>query len=76
MTGMLPDFDKMMDACFDILDEYAGTGGVSKTEIMMLFTFIPGTTLKESAGNTMKGCDDSGLETTHSIAPMSEAVHY
>lgn len=76
MTGMLPDFDKMMDACFDVLDEYAAEGAVSKSETMMLFSFIPGTTMKERVGPASAGNGDSGHGTTHSIAPMSEAVHY
>ncbi len=76
MSGMLPDFDKMMDACFDVLEEYAWEGGVSKTETLMLFKFIPGTTMKERDGIHLEAKVDCGLETNHSIAPMSEAVHY
>lgn len=76
MTGMLPDFDKMMDACFAVLDEYADEGGVSKTEIMMLFHFVPGITMKEMPGVSRGKCADSPIKTVLGVDAMSEAVHF
>lgn len=78
MTGLLPDFDKMMDACFDVLAEFNEEGGVSKTDIYMMMKFIPGDTLRVMKDAVVRGRDDlSEPEPSYAnIGPLSEAVHY
>ncbi len=76
MTGMLPDFDKMMDACFDMLQEYGEKKGVSKIGTTMKLHFVPGGTLR-----TINGADPgkpafSDQQMRYGIAPLSDAVHY
>jgi DNA-binding LacI/PurR family transcriptional regulator len=75
MTGMLPDFEKMMDACFDLLAEY-GEGRVSRTSSFMVLNFVPGATLKHVNGSMPVAFEDSRVDTHHSIDSMSGAVHY
>ncbi|MDF7824131.1 GntR family transcriptional regulator [Pontiellaceae bacterium B12227] len=76
MTGMLPDFDKMMDTCFDVLAEYAKERTVSRTAVLMQFKFIPGITMKEMDGRYSRGNEDASIETSMGIDSMSKAVHF
>ena len=77
MTGMLPDFDRMMDACFNVLEEYAQESGVSKTAVYMVLNYVPGHTLKHLNGAAR--AEDQGSadpETRRRVGSMSSAVHY
>lgn len=76
MTGMLPDFDKMMDACFNVLAEYGTEGGVSKTNTYMLLDFVQGSTLQAVNGARPGSVEDPGPGMLHGIDSMSEAIHY
>jgi len=78
MTGLLPDFDKMMDACFDVLAEFNDESGVSRTDIYMLMNFIPGGTLKTLTKDVQRKGQAGAreLDTGYDIASLSEAVHY
>jgi DNA-binding LacI/PurR family transcriptional regulator/DNA-binding transcriptional regulator YhcF (GntR family) len=76
MTGMLPDFDKMMDACFSVLDEYGKDGGVSKTNIFMQLNFVAGNTLMALNGAHPEKNEQPDAKEMHRINSLSEAVHY
>jgi DNA-binding LacI/PurR family transcriptional regulator/DNA-binding transcriptional regulator YhcF (GntR family) len=76
MSGMLPDFDKMMNACFSLLDEYGKGSGVSKTNIYMQLNFVPGNTLITINGASTEKAEQPTTEEIHGINSMSEAVHY
>ena len=76
MTGMLPDFDQMMDACFNVLEEYGSEGGVSKTNICMRLNFVQGNTLNTVNGAQPEKTEQPSVKEIHRISSMSEAVHY
>lgn len=77
MTGMLPDFDRMMDACFNVLSEYGQPGGVSKTSVYMVLNFVPGQTLRSISGATQsESLNPPDLETRLAVNSISNAVHY
>lgn len=73
ITGMLPDFDKMMDACFRHLFEYKSTGGVSTTTSLMRMCFIPGDTLITVPGGKKAAC--SNLVYKSYVDTLIESVH-
>ena len=60
MTGMLPDFERMTDACFRILKERHAGAGVSEMNIFMKLDFVPGSTLGNIPG-TDAGADRKRL---------------
>ncbi len=77
MTGMLPDFDKLTKACFDVLEEYSEGGGFSKTGIMVSMNYIPGHTLMALDGSPFG--EPISLQSMHDrygIDSLSRAVHY
>lgn len=76
MTGMLPDFDKMMESCFSMLHEYRTKGSVSRICTTMKLNFVPGDTLCARNGAAPAKPVHSGLQTRYAVEPLSEAVHY
>lgn len=77
MTGMLPDFDRMMAACFNVLSEYGQEGGVSTTSVFMVLKYIPGMTLKHLNGVSEAADPGSNeLESRHRVNSLSSSVYY
>jgi DNA-binding LacI/PurR family transcriptional regulator len=46
LTGMLPDFDCMVDLCFEMLKEQKETGRSDFTKVHVRMHYVPGDTLK------------------------------
>lgn len=50
LTGMLPDFDRMIDLCLTMLEEQRQSGKSDFTKIHVRMHFLPGHTIRSLAG--------------------------
>lgn len=75
ITGMLPDFDQMVEMCLTMLEQQKSSGKSDFTEIHVRMHFIPGDTIRfldASAQSELAG--GSHLSQTHDIQTLSQAV--
>lgn len=49
LTGMLPDFDRMVEQCFALLEQQRPAGRADFTEVRVRMHFVPGHTLRPLA---------------------------
>ena len=73
ITGMLPDFDYMVDTCLSALERQRETGRSDFTSVNVRMHFVPGDTLKSLNGHGVGG--GSSPKPKHDIGTLSQAVH-
>ncbi len=74
ITGMLPDFDHMVETCLAMLERQRKQGRSDYTGVDIRMHFVPGQTLRELAGGeTAKG---AAPELNHDPGTLSRVIHY
>jgi len=75
ITGMLPDFDRMVEMCFTLLEQQKLTGKSEFTKIHFRMHFLPGDTLRSLSGEDNLNAGTT-LESTRfrDIHTLSRAV--
>lgn len=74
ITGMLPDFDHMIDTCLGMLERQRKHGRSDYTGVDIRMHFVPGQTLRDLAGGGAAAPEDPCLN--HSSDNLSRVVHY
>ena len=75
ITGMLPDFDHMVEMCLTMLAQQTTAGKSDFTEIHVRMHFIPGDTIRFLDGSAeSETAGTSHLPQTHDIQTLSQAV--
>jgi DNA-binding LacI/PurR family transcriptional regulator len=74
ITGMLPDFDHMVDTCLAMLERQRKHGRSDYTGVDIRMHFVPGQTLHDLAGNG--AATESAPELNHDPGTLSRVVHY
>jgi DNA-binding LacI/PurR family transcriptional regulator len=75
ITGMLPDFDHMVEMCLTMLAQQKAAGKSEFTEIHVRMHFIPGDTIRFlDASAESEGVGTSHLSQAHDIQTLSQAV--
>ena len=74
ITGMLPDFDHMVDTCLGMLERQRKHGRSDYTGVDIRMHFVPGQTLRDLAGNGAATEDAPDLN--HDPSTLSRVIHY
>jgi len=75
ITGMLPDFDQMVEMCLTMLARQKSSGKSDFTEIHVRMHFIPGDTIRFLDGSAQSEITGTThLSQTHDIQTLSQAV--
>ena len=74
ITGMLPDFDHMVDTCLGMLERQRKQGRSDYTGVDIRMHFVPGQTLRDLAGNG--AATDDAPDLNHDPGTLSRVVHY
>jgi DNA-binding LacI/PurR family transcriptional regulator len=74
ITGMLPDFDHMVDTCLAMLERQRKHGRSDYTGVDIRMHFVPGQTLRDISGNGAATEDAPDLN--HDPGTLSRVVHY
>lgn len=71
LTGMLPDFDRMIDLCLTMLEEQRQSGKSDFTKIHVRMHFLPGHTLRSLVGPVGTS---AGPAINHDLQTLSKTV--
>lgn len=75
ITGMLPDFDHMVEMCLSLLDQQRQAGKSNFTKIHIRMHFLPGDTIRSLLAPGETGFTDaSSTPVGHDIQTLSQAV--
>jgi len=75
MTGMLPDFDHMVEMCLSLLDQQKVAGKSNYTKIHVRMHFLPGDTIRALAPTAESGHYElSAPPMAHDLQTLSQAV--
>ncbi len=75
MTGMLPDFNHMVEVCLSLLDQQKEAGKSNYTKIHVRMHFVPGDTIRAIAPARESSLLESpGTSISHDIQTLSQAV--
>lgn len=74
ITGMLPDFDHMVDTCLSMLERQRKHGRSDYTGVDIRMHFVPGQTLRDLAGNG--AASEGAPDLNHDPGTLSRVVHY
>ena len=74
ITGMLPDFDHMVDTCLAMLDRQRQVGRSDFTGVHVRMHFVPGDTLRNLNGRGASAAPPHKLN--HDIGTLSKAVEF
>jgi DNA-binding LacI/PurR family transcriptional regulator/DNA-binding transcriptional regulator YhcF (GntR family) len=74
ITGMLPDFDHMVDTCLGMLERQRKHGRSDYTGVDIRMHFVPGQTLRDLAGNG--AATENAPNLNHDPGTLSRVVHY
>ena len=75
ITGMLPDFDHMVEMCFAVLDQQKQSWKSNFTKIHVRMHFLPGDTVRSlTTPVESNGSEPSAAATKHDIQTLSQAV--
>jgi|688.fasta_scaffold19414_4 DNA-binding LacI/PurR family transcriptional regulator len=74
ITGMLPDFDHMVETCLGMLERQRKQGRSDYTAVDIRMHFVPGQTLRQLAGGEAARGDSPDLN--HDPGTLSRVVHY
>jgi len=74
ITGMLPDFDHMVDTCLAMLERQNKQGRSDYTGVDVRMHFVPGQTLRDLGGRRPRRDADPALN--HDAQTLSRVAHY
>ena len=75
ITGMLPDFDHMVEMCLAILDQQRESGKSNFTKIHVRMHFVPGDTIRVlTPQSEQSGAENDVTPANHDIQTLSQAV--
>lgn len=75
ITGMLPDFDQMVDMCLILLDQQKQAGRSNVTKIHMRMHFVPGDTIRAlKPQNKQTDVENAASHAIHDIQTLSQAI--
>lgn len=74
ITGMLPDFDHMVDTCLAMLERQQQVGRSDFTSAHVRMHFVPGDTLRNLSGHGASSAPPHKLN--HDIGTLSRAVEF